>query len=157
MLNRVGLRSAAMHSDRDQSHRERTLADFKEGRIPILVATDVASRGLDVRGICAVVNYDLANNTEDYVHRIGRTGRAGMQGESFTFITRAGEDVYKTMGIVELMQKTNQVWPPTHFFMFPFCEKILICLEGKSMTPHRGNTILFRSSQQLPRLRLRDP
>ena len=136
MLNRVGLRSAAMHSDRDQSHRERTLADFKEGRIPILVATDVASRGLDVRGICAVVNYDLANNTEDYVHRIGRTGRAGMQGESFTFITRAGEDVYKTMGIVELMQKTNQVWPPTHFFLFPFCEKLLICLEGKSMTPY---------------------
>ena len=72
MLNRVGLRSAAMHSDRDQKHRESTLADFKEGRVPILVATDVASRGLDVRGICAVVNYDLANNTEDYVHRIGR-------------------------------------------------------------------------------------
>ena len=51
MLNRVGLRSVAMHSDRDQKHREKTLADFKEGRIPIMVATDVASRGLDVRGI----------------------------------------------------------------------------------------------------------
>ena len=59
--------------------------------MPVMVATDVASRGLDVRGICAVVNYDLANTTEDYVHRIGRTGRAGQQGEAFTFITHAPE------------------------------------------------------------------
>merc|ERR1719402_1823264 len=73
-LNRVGIRAAAMHSDRDQKHREATLAAFKEGHTPVMVATDVASRGLDVRGICAVVNYDLANTTEDYVHRIGRTG-----------------------------------------------------------------------------------
>ena len=78
-----------------------------------------------------------------------------MQGESFTFITRAGEDVYKTMGIVELMQKTNQVWPPPKFFLFPLTEKSLICREGKLMSPLLGNTIIFPSSQQLPRLRLR--
>ena len=59
-----------------------------------------------------MVNYDLANNTEDYVHRIGRTGRAGMKGESFTFITRSGEDTWKTMGIVEVMQKTGQYVAP---------------------------------------------
>merc|ERR1719495_959391 len=112
MLNRKGIRASAMHSDRTQDYRERTLAAFKEGSMPVLVATDVASRGLDVKGVSAVINYDLANNTEDYVHRIGRTGRAGMKGESFTFITRSGEDIWKTMGIVEVMQKTGQFVPP---------------------------------------------
>ena len=69
-----------MHGDRDQKYREKTLAAFKDGTRPIMVATDVASRGIDVKGISAVINYDLANSTEDYVHRIGRTGRAGMTG-----------------------------------------------------------------------------
>ena len=112
MLNRIGIRAAPMHSDRTQEYREKTLASFKEGSMPVMVATDVASRGLDVKGVSAVVNYDLANNTEDYVHRIGRTGRAGMKGESFTFITRSGEDTWKTMGIVEVMQRTGQYVDP---------------------------------------------
>ena len=112
MLNRIGVRASPMHSDRTQEYRERTLAAFKDGSTPVMVATDVASRGLDVKGVTAVVNYDLANNTEDYVHRIGRTGRAGMKGESFTFITRSGEDTWKTMGIVEVMQKTGQYVAP---------------------------------------------
>ena len=111
MLNRIGVRSAAMHSDRTQEQREKTLAAFKAGSTPVLVATDVASRGLDVKGVTAVVNYDLPNNTEDYVHRIGRTGRAGSKGESFTFITRSGEDMWKTMGIVEVMEKAGQAIP----------------------------------------------
>ena len=111
MLNRIGVRSAAMHSDRTQEQRERTLAAFKAGSTPVLVATDVASRGLDVKGVSAVVNYDLPNNTEDYVHRIGRTGRAGSKGESFTFITRSGEDMWKTMGIVEVMERAGQTIP----------------------------------------------
>ena len=111
MLNRIGVRSAAMHSDRTQEQREKTLAAFKAGSTPVLVATDVASRGLDVKGVSAVVNYDLPNNTEDYVHRIGRTGRAGCKGESFTFITRSGEDMWKTMGIVEIMERAGQTIP----------------------------------------------
>merc|ERR1719334_2056844 len=112
MLNRIGIRACPMHSDRSQDYREKTLAAFKEGSMPVLIATDVASRGLDVKGVSAVINYDLANNTEDYVHRIGRTGRAGMKGESFTFITRSGEDIWKTMGIVEVMQRTGQYVDP---------------------------------------------
>ena len=111
MLNRIGVKSAAMHSDRTQEQREKTLAAFKAGSTPVLVATDVASRGLDVKGVSAVVNYDLPNNTEDYVHRIGRTGRAGCKGESFTFITRSGEDMWKTMGIVEIMERAGQTIP----------------------------------------------
>jgi superfamily II DNA/RNA helicase len=112
MLNRKGIGAAAMHSDREQKHREKTLAAFKEGSTPVLVATDVASRGLDVRGIGIVINYDLANTTEDYVHRIGRTGRAGDKGESITFLTRSGEDTYKAMGIIDVMRKNGQSPPP---------------------------------------------
>ena len=112
MLNRCGIPASAMHGDRDQSYRERTLAAFRNGSKPILVATDVASRGIDVKGISAVINYDLANSSEDYVHRIGRTGRAGMSGESFTFLTHSNEDVWKAVGIVEIMEKNGQRAPP---------------------------------------------
>ena len=87
------------------------MASFKDGSTPVLVATDVASRGLDVRGVGVVINYDLANTTEDYVHRIGRTGRAGDKGESITFLTRSGEDTYKAMGIIEVMKKAGQSPP----------------------------------------------
>ena len=111
MLNRRRIPAAAMHSDRDQKHRERTLAAFRDGSTPVLVATDVASRGLDVRGVGVVINYDLANTTEDYVHRIGRTGRAGDKGEAITFLTRSGEDTYKAMGIIEIMKKARQTPP----------------------------------------------
>lgn len=110
-LNRVGIQASAMHGDRDQNYREKTLAAFRDGSRPIMVATDVASRGIDVKGISAVINYDLANTTEDYVHRIGRTGRAGMSGESFTFLTHSHDDTWKAMGIVEVMQKAGQ-YPP---------------------------------------------
>ena len=112
MLNRCGIPASAMHGDRDQNYRERTLAAFRNGSKPILVATDVASRGIDVKGISAVINYDLANSSEDYVHRIGRTGRAGMSGESFTFLTHSNEDACKVMGIVEIMEKNGQHAPP---------------------------------------------
>ena len=78
----------------------------------MLVATDVASRGLDVRGVGCVINYDLANTTEDHVHRIGRTGRAGQRGEAFTFLTRSGEDTWKAAGIIEIMNKAGQEAPP---------------------------------------------
>eukprot|EP00111_Clytia_hemisphaerica_P010804 TCONS_00031598-protein len=108
MLNRCGIPASAMHGDRDQNYRERTLAAFRNGTKPILVATDVASRGIDVKGISAVINYDLANTSEDYVHRIGRTGRAGMAGDSFTFMTHSNEDIWKVMGIVEIMEKNGQ-------------------------------------------------
>ena len=108
MLTRCGVRAAAMHGDRTQEFREETLASFKGGNLPVLVATDVASRGLDVKGLTAVVNYDMPGSAEDYVHRIGRTGRAGEIGESYTFVSRGNEDIWKVQSIVEIMEKTNQ-------------------------------------------------
>jgi ATP-dependent RNA helicase DeaD len=76
-----------IHGDLSQHQRERVLADFKSRRIPYLIATDVAARGIDVKDISHVINYDLPNDVETYVHRIGRTGRAGAFGDAITFIT----------------------------------------------------------------------
>lgn len=80
MLRRDGFAAAPIHGDLGQGARMRTLRDFKSGRVRILVATDVAARGLDISGVSHVINFDLPRATEDYVHRIGRTGRAGEQG-----------------------------------------------------------------------------
>ena len=84
-LTREGERCAALHSSRSQSQRDRALADFKSGRIRVLVATDVASRGLDIEGIELVVNFDVPMVPEDYVHRVGRTARARRTGRAVTF------------------------------------------------------------------------
>ncbi|MDR2108391.1 MAG: DEAD/DEAH box helicase [Coriobacteriales bacterium] len=86
-LNREGIRACAIHSNRSQSQRERALADFKQDRVDVLVATDVLSRGIDVSEIRCVFNYDVPTNSEDYVHRIGRTGRAGESGMAYTFVS----------------------------------------------------------------------
>uniref|UniRef100_UPI00398F88C8 probable ATP-dependent RNA helicase DDX43 isoform X2 n=1 Tax=Pristiophorus japonicus TaxID=55135 RepID=UPI00398F88C8 len=83
-----GIPVQSLHGDREQCDREQALEDFKEGRVRILVATDLASRGLDVHDITHVFNYDFPRNIEEYVHRIGRTGRAGRSGSAVTLVTR---------------------------------------------------------------------
>jgi ATP-dependent RNA helicase RhlE len=85
LLNKVGIRAEAMHGNKSQSARQRTLAGFKSNRPPVLVATDVAARGIDVDGVSHVFNYDLPHEPEMYVHRIGRTGRAGAAGIAVSF------------------------------------------------------------------------
>jgi ATP-dependent RNA helicase DeaD len=82
-----GYPAAALHGDLTQSRREKVLQDFRDGKIMILVATDVAARGLDIEGVTHVINYDVPENPEVYVHRIGRTGRAGKIGKAITFVT----------------------------------------------------------------------
>ena len=85
-LNKDGIRSAAIHGNKSQGARTRALADFKSGGIRVLVATDIAARGLDIEELPHVVNYELPNVPEDYVHRIGRTGRAGRAGRALLFV-----------------------------------------------------------------------
>ena len=87
-LKRKGIDSAAIHGNKTQNAREKTLLAFRRNRIRVLVATDVASRGIDVEGISHVVNYDLPDEAENYVHRIGRTGRAGAEGIAISFCGR---------------------------------------------------------------------
>lgn len=86
-LRRAGIEAAAWHGELSQGARTTTLADFKAGRVRVLVATDLAARGLDIVELPAVVNYDLPRSPEDYTHRIGRTGRAGQKGEAVTFVS----------------------------------------------------------------------
>jgi len=96
-LKREGIPTAAMHGDRNQKERVRALDRFASGNVRVLVATDVAQRGLDVEGISHVVNYDIPTDPEDYVHRIGRTGRAGAAGTAVTFITGADLGYLKSL------------------------------------------------------------
>lgn len=86
-LEAAGLSVAVLHGDRDMRQRRQALDAFTECRVRVLVATDVAQRGLDIEGISHVLNYDVPRNPEDYVHRIGRTGRAGATGQAITFMT----------------------------------------------------------------------
>jgi ATP-dependent RNA helicase RhlE len=86
-LAEQGIQSDALHADKTQGQRESALLRFKEGKTRVLVATDIAQRGLDISGITHVINYDVPQQAEDYVHRIGRTGRAAREGDAFTFMS----------------------------------------------------------------------
>jgi ATP-dependent RNA helicase RhlE len=85
-LERAGIAATAMHADKTQAQRMKALEGFKDGTVRVLVATDIAQRGLDISGITHVINYDVPQQPEDYVHRIGRTGRAASTGDAFTFM-----------------------------------------------------------------------
>jgi len=97
LLARAGIQADVMHSDRQMRDRTRALERFADGKTRVLVATDIAQRGLDVEGITHVVNYDVPLDPEDYVHRIGRTGRAGATGAAVTFLTAADLGAFKTL------------------------------------------------------------
>jgi ATP-dependent RNA helicase RhlE len=86
-LRQAGIEATAMHGDKTQKERTRALDDFKDGTVRVLVATDVAQRGLDVSGITHVINFDVPQEPEDYVHRIGRTGRADSSGDAYTLMS----------------------------------------------------------------------
>ena len=85
-LSRSAIKAAPIHSNRSQSQRQKALEDFKQGRVRVLVATDIVARGIDVDNISHVINFDMPNNPEDYVHRIGRTARAGADGTAYSFL-----------------------------------------------------------------------
>jgi ATP-dependent RNA helicase RhlE len=101
-LERDGLKSAAIHSNKSQGVRNRALREFKTGRLRVLVATDIAARGLDIDQLPFVVNYDLPNVPEDYIHRIGRTGRAGNKGMAVSLVSM---DEQKLLDDIEKLLK----------------------------------------------------
>ncbi|XP_035902026.1 ATP-dependent RNA helicase dbp2 isoform X1 [Anopheles stephensi] len=117
-IRRYGYDSVGMHGDKSQQERERALHRFRNARSCILVATDVAARGLDVDGIKVVINYDYPQQTEDYVHRIGRTGRSNATGEAYTFFTFAERKMAKEL--IGILEEANQVVPPELLKWRPF-------------------------------------
>jgi ATP-dependent RNA helicase RhlE len=113
-LVRDGINATAIHSDRSQAEREQALSDFKEGRAAVLVATDIAARGLDIEQLPYVVNYELPYTPEDYVHRIGRTGRAGLPGEAISFM--ASDEARLLSDIEKLLKRAiPRLGLPTDF------------------------------------------
>jgi ATP-dependent RNA helicase RhlE len=105
-LRQDGIRAAAIHGNKSQSARVRALAEFKSGVVPVLVATDIAARGLDIEQLPQVVNFELPNVPEDYVHRIGRTGRAGSSGAALSLVDH--EEIGLLCAIERLIRKPIQ-------------------------------------------------
>ena len=106
-LNKSGITAAAIHGDKSQGARQTALSNFKSGRLRVLVATDIAARGIDIEELSCVINFDLPNIPETYVHRIGRTGRAGLGGRALSF-SDIEEKAY-VKDIEKLTGKTIQV------------------------------------------------
>ena len=143
-LKAAGLKVDVMHADRPQKARERALERFRDGKIKVLVATDVMSRGIDVSGIDAVVNFDVPMDPEDYVHRIGRTGRAGATGQAFTFM--APDEVSP---LREIEYFTKQLIPLFDLEGFAYSEGRIVPNERRSTTkPTRS---LFSGSKRAGR------
>ena len=112
-LEREGLRTAALHGDKSQDERLKALDAFKKGEVDLLVCTDVAARGLDIKDVPAVFNFDIPFNAEDYVHRIGRTGRAGASGLAVTFV--GGNNDARLVSEIEKLVKTKIEIEPFEF------------------------------------------
>jgi ATP-dependent RNA helicase RhlE len=106
-LASYGMEVNRIHGDRSQGQRNAALKSFRDGKIRVLVATDIASRGIDVADIAHVINFDLPQSAEDYIHRIGRTGRAGVSGNAISFITP--EDRWQWGAITNALKKTGSV------------------------------------------------
>jgi len=109
-MRREGWPGLCIHGDKTQQERDWALREFRSGKSPILVATDVAARGLDVSDIKFVINFDYPNNSEDYIHRIGRTGRSNNTGTSYTFFTP--QNAAKARDLVKVLTEANQVVNP---------------------------------------------
>ena len=96
-LNKRNIACAAIHGNKSQNARQNALNDFKSGKTNIIVATDIAARGIDIQDLGVVINYDLPDVAETYVHRIGRTGRAGKSGVAFTFCSAEEHPMMKSI------------------------------------------------------------
>lgn len=108
-LRMDGFPARAIHGDKSQEERDWVLQEFREGKTPIMVATDVAARGIDVKDVKVVINFDFPNAMEDYIHRIGRTGRAGATGTAYSFFTSS--DAKKAKQLVEILEEVKQDIP----------------------------------------------
>lgn len=115
-LIRHGYPCLSLHGGKDQTDRECTISDFKGDVCNLLVATSVAARGLDVRDLVLVLNYEVPNHHEDYVHRVGRTGRAGNKGTAITFIS-ADEDKYAP-DLVKALKESKAPIPQVRPFLW---------------------------------------
>lgn len=109
LLKKGNYNCAAIHGDKTQKERNAVVESFKNGKIPILIATDVIGRGIDFPNVSYIFNYDMPKNIDDYVHRIGRTGRCGNNGESISFINESSQPIVNDL--YSLLLKQNKTIP----------------------------------------------
>ncbi|CEF61098.1 Helicase, C-terminal domain and DNA/RNA helicase, DEAD/DEAH box type, N-terminal domain and Helicase, superfamily 1/2, ATP-binding domain and RNA helicase, DEAD-box type, Q motif domain and P-loop containing nucleoside triphosphate hydrolase domain-containing protein [Strongyloides ratti] len=134
-MRREGWPAMCIHGDKGQSERDWVLRQFKEGKTPILLATDVAARGLDVNDIKYVINFDYPNNSEDYVHRIGRTGRSDRKGDAYTFFTPGNAG--KARDLIKILEEAKQKVPQA---LYSFAESSSHGGNGRgNKRPYGGN------------------
>ncbi len=153
-LSARGFRAAAINGDIPQKLRETTVGNLREGRIDVLVATDVAARGLDVERISHVFNYDIPLDTESYVHRIGRTGRAGRSGEAVLFVTPRESRLLRAIEKAT-RQKVEQMAMPTisdvnASRLERFSERITQTLAAEDLEEYRGLVESYVAAQDIP-------
>ena len=135
-LVRDGFNAAMIHGDRSQSQRNGALSGFQEGRFQVLVATDIASRGLHVDDVAHVINYDVPKMAEDFIHRVGRTGRAGLQGRASTIVTGAEvlelRNIERTLQLrIERTQVDSSEEMPKRFIQNTLASRTLTALPGE--------------------------
>ncbi len=143
-LHHAGFKAQAIHGDRSQKQRQQALDGFRSGKYPILVATDVAARGLDVDGISHVINFDIPVNSDDYIHRIGRTARANTEGDAITFVSPQDavplESIEKALG--RNLPRTE--WDGAVPVLSLFHEHELDKQKSKHAPRHRGRGLFRR-------------
>ncbi len=151
-MRKVGLKAAPIHGNKSQTARQQALEDFREGKIRVLVATDVASRGIDVEDISHVIQFDLPNVPETYIHRIGRTGRAGAAGIAFAFCDETERGLLED--IEKLLKTRIQVMPDHPFRQMP--NKVNIQANPAKATPKRRGIKPSPQRQRSPLPKSRD-
>jgi superfamily II DNA/RNA helicase len=114
LLKRQGIKAASIHGDRTQDERNKALQSFVNGEYKVIVATDVLARGIDIKGVSIILNYDVPNNTDDYIHRIGRTGRYDKSGIAITFVTRRDSRLFSQIDSIK-GNKINKIEIPDNF------------------------------------------
>ncbi|MGF1668831.1 MAG: DEAD/DEAH box helicase [Balneolaceae bacterium] len=114
LLKKEGIKAASIHGDRTQDERNKALQDFKNGTYPVIVATDVLARGIDIKGVSMIVNYDVPKTSDDYIHRIGRSGRYDQTGIAVTFITKRDNRLFESIDRIK-DNKIKKITVPDEF------------------------------------------
>ena len=147
MLGAAGIQASAIHGNKSQGQRERALAQFRSGEVPVLIATDIAARGIDIPGVSHVINYDLPEVPEQYVHRIGRTARAGAEGQAIAFCSHDERGLLRD--IERLTRQKIDVAPlPDNFVQTAETLKRLKPAPAKQEQPRRQPSRAFKSDRR---------
>jgi ATP-dependent RNA helicase RhlE len=147
-IERAGYKVTSLHSDRTQGQRQAALAGFKSGHYQIMVATDIAARGIDVDGISHVINFDMPDTSDAYIHRIGRTGRAEKTGDAFTFVTPDDGDLVRTLEKIIGHPLLRQTLPGFDYTKPAPVQTVSSTPQLASYNGQRGRTSSWQGSSQ---------